>query len=247
VPEPDGTMEKVLYSLSGVEAVRADRTVLQDVTLELGGSELTVLVGPSGAGKTSLLRLLNRLDSPTSGRILYRGRPIEDYPVLELRRQVGFVFQKPVMFAGTVRANLERAARIAGAPEAEFEDRIAEAMATAELSTELLERDGGELSVGQQQRANLARALVTGPGTLLLDEPTSALDPETSERLLRTVRKLCRDRGLAVIMATHRVGEAAAVGDRIVLIRDGTVADPDVEPATLRLVPDIDDESPRPR
>ncbi|NIR43878.1 MAG: ATP-binding cassette domain-containing protein [Gemmatimonadetes bacterium] len=226
-------IDTVLYRLSRVSMKRAGRSALKDVELDLRVSELTVLVGPSGAGKTSLLRLLNRLDSPTSGSILYDGRPIESYSVLDLRRRVGFVFQKPVMFPGTVRGNMERAARIVGLAAGEIEERMREAMETAELPLNLLDRDGSELSLGQQQRANLARCLMTGPETLLLDEPTSALDPETSDRLLRTIRKLCRERGHTVIMATHRVGEAAAVGDRLVSIREGAVADPELDPATL--------------
>jgi len=212
------------FRLRDVRIERGGRRVLDEVDLDVPVGRITVLLGASGSGKTSLLRILNRLDDPASGAVRYRGRPVEEYPVRELRRRVGFVFQAPVMFEGTVEENLRVPARVAGWAEEETRVRVREALELAELETELLERPGSELSVGQQQRANLARTLVNRPETLLLDEPTSALDAVTSRRLLRTFRRLTEEEGRTAVMATHREEEARAAGDLAVLLRDGGVA-----------------------
>lgn len=212
------------FRLRGVRIERGGRPVLRGVDLEVPDGRISVLLGPSGSGKTSLLRVLNRLDDPAAGSIRYRGRALADYPVRELRRRVGFVFQTPVMFDGSVEENLRSPARLGGWSDEETERRVRQALELAELPEDLLGRPADELSVGQQQRANLARALVNRPETLLLDEPTSALDAVTSRRLLRTFRRLTDEEGRTAVMATHREEEARAVGDRAVLLRDGGVA-----------------------
>lgn len=212
------------FRLRGVRIERGGRPVLEGVDLDLPRGEISVLLGPSGSGKTSLLRTLNRLDDPAAGTVRYRGRRLTDYPVRELRRRVGFVFQTPVMFDGTVEENLRVPVRPEEADEAETARRIREALDLAELGEGILERPGGELSVGQQQRVNLARALMNRPETLLLDEPSSALDAGTSRRLLETFRRLADEQGRTAVMATHREEEARAVGDRAVLLEDGGIA-----------------------
>jgi putative ABC transport system ATP-binding protein len=168
------------FTLKGVYQIKAGITVLDSIEVDIPRGEIVALVGPSGAGKTSLLRLLNRLDDPVRGEILYRARPITDYPVQALRRHVGFVFQAPVMFPGTVRDNLQVALALGGDHGPDADTRIAEAMALAELDRVLRDREGERLSGGQQQRVNIARALLTSPDVLLMDEPTSALDPATA-------------------------------------------------------------------
>jgi putative ABC transport system ATP-binding protein len=211
------------FHLHAVRQVRAGTRILDGVDLEFPQRRLTALVGPSGAGKTSLLRLLNRLDEPTGGMIEYRGQPLHELPVRQLRRRVGFVFQAPVMFAGTVRDNLREAVALAGHPVDDLESAMYEAMALAELEAELLDRDGDRLSLGQKQRANLARALMCGPEALLMDEPTSALDPETADRLMDTVRRMSAERALTIVMVTHRLAEAQRVSDLTVVLEAGRV------------------------
>lgn len=195
--------------------------VLDGIDLEIPQRQVTALVGSSGAGKSSLLRLLNRLDDPSEGEILYRERPLVAYPVRELRCRVGFVFQTPVMFPGTVRENLRRAAELAGTTGPDLEERMEEALRLSEVEPALAERPGERLSVGQRQRANLARALMTAPEVLLLDEPTSALDPETADRLMETIRRLCGEAGLTVVLVTHRFAEARRVSDLTVVLDHG--------------------------
>ena len=211
------------FELRGVGQARAGRTVLQDVDVTIPRHLITVLVGPSGGGKTSLLRLLNRLDDPVRGDILFDGSPIVDYAVTQLRRRVALVFQTPVMFSGTVSDNLAVAAELAGVQDGQFDQQANQVMLLAELEPSLLERPGGELSVGQKQRVNLARALMTSPEVLLLDEPTSALDPETSRSLMKTIQSLCKDRRLTIVVATHRVSEARDYAHRALVLRDGRV------------------------
>src|SRR5712691_8076088 len=120
------------FTLKGVRQVKEGITVVDGVELDIPHGEIIALVGPSGAGKTSLLRLLNRLDDPVSGEIFYRARRLTQYPVQELRRKVGFVFQAPVMFPGTVRDNLQAARALGGEPGKDADKQIAAAMELAE-------------------------------------------------------------------------------------------------------------------
>ncbi len=136
----------------------------------------------------------------------------------ELRRQVGFVFQTPMMFPGTVGDNLRKALELAGKPVIDCSDNIIEALSLAELESSLADRDGDRLSVGQKQRVNIARALMTTPDVLLMDEPTSALDPETSDRLMETIRRLGQEKGITMVMITHRLAEARRASDSTVVM-----------------------------
>ena len=215
-PAPAFTLKRVRQRKEGV-------TILDEVELDLPSEEIIALVGPSGAGKTSLLRLLNRLDEPVSGQMFYRARPIAEYPVRELRHKIGFVFQAPVMFPGTVRDNLEVALELSGGKKDNADDRLSAIMTVVELDGELLRRDGDSLSGGQKQRVNIARALLTSPEVLLMDEPTSALDPETADRLMETIHRLSREKRLTVVMVTHRLSEARRASDRIIVMEGGRI------------------------
>jgi putative ABC transport system ATP-binding protein len=165
---------------------------------------LTAIVGPSGSGKTTLLRLLNRLDDPDEGSVLFDGRDVRDYDVLELRRRVQLVGQVPVPFAGTVADNL-------GPACAELLERVA-------LMPALAGRPADVLSVGEAQRMCLARALGRRPDCLVLDEPTSALDSTAKVGIERLIRALA-DEGLTVVMVTHELRQAAELADRVVEVR----------------------------
>lgn len=211
------------FRLRGVRQEKSGRILLRDVDLVIPRGRITVLLGSSGAGKTSLLRLLNRLDDPSAGEISYRGRSLEEYPVTQLRRRVGFVFQTPVMFSGSVHDNLIEAAEVGGIDGEDLPERARSALEMAGLDPALAERPSQELSVGEQQRATLARTLLGDPEALLLDEPTSALDPESAEFLLDSIQRLRAERGLTVILSTHRLHEATAVADEAVRLSGGVV------------------------
>ena len=147
------------FTLRGVSQEQGGVTALEDVTLEIPTAQITALIGPSGAGKSALLRILNRLSDPVAGEICYRGRLITEFPVGDLRRRVGFVFQTPVVFPGTVRDNLVAAASIAGVPVGEIDAKISENLRLSEVDEDLADRDANRLSVGQKQRVNIARAV----------------------------------------------------------------------------------------
>ena len=215
---PAFTLREVIQRRDGI-------TALDDVSVDVPDGRITALIGPSGAGKSALLRLLNRLDDPVDGEIRYCGRPIGEIPVRALRRRVGFVFQAPVAFPGTVRDNLVLAASIADVPANETTGLIDDSMKLADIDEELLDRPADRLSGGQLQRVAIARALMTGPETLLMDEPTAALDPETAAILGQTIARLTEERGLTVVMATHRLVEARSLCPHVVMLDKGRVVE----------------------
>jgi len=209
-----------LFALDGVSLAFGGATVLDGVDLTVAGEGITVVAGPSGAGKSMLLRLLNRLEVPTSGEVRYRGRRLDDLDPLALRRQVGMVFQRPAPFPGTVRDNLAVAD-----PEPEGgEEAYVAALRDAGLDAGFLDRAADELSGGEAQRMCLARTLVTRPDALLMDEPTSALDPDARRRLERSARALA-DAGRPLVWVTHDLDQCERLADATVVLVGGRVAD----------------------
>ena len=194
----------VRFELRDVTVDGDDGPVLDRVSLRIPADGLTALVGPSGSGKTTILRLLNRLDDPDEGDVLFDGRDVRTYDVLELRRRVQYVGQVPVTFPGTVADNV-------GEGWEELLPRV-------NLSPLLGGRRADVLSVGEAQRMCLARALARGPECLLLDEPTSALDTGSKGEVERLVRSLADD-GLTVVIVTHEARQAAELADRVVQVR----------------------------
>jgi putative ABC transport system ATP-binding protein len=209
-----------LFAFTGVTVRYGDRVVLHAIDLEVPDDGVTILTGPSGAGKTSLLRLCNRLDVPSEGSVSYRGTPLDEIDPLALRRRVGMVFQRPALFPGTVRENLEVACPGAA------EGPMLAALERAGLDGAFLDRTGDDLSGGEAQRVCLARTLVTGPEALLVDEPTSSLDPLATFALERSIVALARS-GVPVVWVSHDRAQARRVGDRHVVLVDGAVLAPD--------------------
>ncbi|MGH9189445.1 MAG: ABC transporter ATP-binding protein [Acidimicrobiales bacterium] len=175
--------------------------VIDGFSARIPADGLTAVVGPSGAGKTTLLRLLNRLDDPDGGEVLYSGRDVRSYDVLDLRRRVQYVGQVPVTFPGSVADNV-------GARSAELLGRVG-------LDAALASREADRLSVGEAQRMCLARSLARSPECLLLDEPTSALDATSKTGIEALVRTLA-DGGLTVVMVTHDRRQAEELADRMI-------------------------------
>jgi putative ABC transport system ATP-binding protein len=173
---------------------------LRDLSLTIDKGEFIFLTGPSGAGKSTLLRLLNRLADPESGAVRFRGRDVRELDVLELRRTVGLVPQLPALVEGTVAECVGAGARFADRPAPD----VAPLLARAGLDPELASRQAVQLSVGQQQRVMLARALALEPEVLLLDEPTSALDEAARDAIEATLRELA----IPLVIVTHDVAQA---------------------------------------
>ena len=205
----------MLFELSEVGLTRGDRRVLRSVSAAMPAGA-TAIVGPSGAGKSTLLRVLNRLADPDAGTIAYRGRPLDEYEPLALRREVSLVPQLPALLEGTVGSNLDYAAALAG-KRADAE----RCLGLAGLDPEFAGRDVAKLSVGEQQRAMLARALAQEPAVLLLDEPTSALDHAARDAIEATLAELRRELDISVVLVSHDPEQARRLSDWVVRLEDG--------------------------
>jgi putative ABC transport system ATP-binding protein len=205
----------VLFELSEVSLTRGDRRVLDSLSAPIPAGA-TAIVGPSGAGKSTLLRLLNRLADPDVGTIGYRGRPLAEYEPLALRRQVSLVPQLPALLEGTVDSNLAYAARLAGR-ELDAE----RCLRLAGLDPDFAGRDVAKLSVGEQQRAMLARSLAQEPAVLLLDEPTSALDQVARDAIEATLAELRRELEISIVLVSHDPEQARRLGEWVVRIEQG--------------------------
>jgi putative ABC transport system ATP-binding protein len=198
--------------------------ILRGIDLSIPPARLTAIVGPSGGGKSTLVRLLNRLEDPSSGRILFGGRDLAAIPPLTLRREIGLVLQTPFMFPGSVFDNLQRPFRFRReTPPAGDSPRLQRILLRCGLAPEFLSREARTLSVGQQQRVALARILLPGPQVLVLDEPTSALDRPTGDRLAETLGIICREEDLTVLMVTHDLRLAERSADFVAYLEEGRI------------------------
>jgi osmoprotectant transport system ATP-binding protein len=200
-----------------------DRTVaVDDLTLTVDGGEVVALVGSSGSGKTTTLRMINRLIEPTSGRITIDGRDVAGLPAHELRRGIGYVIQQSGLFPHrTVLANIATVPRLLGWDKARAKARARELLDLVGLDASFADRYPAQLSGGQQQRVGVARALAADPPVLLMDEPFGAVDPIVRAQLQREFAKLQRDLGKTVVFVTHDVDEAIVLGDRIAVLEPG--------------------------
>ncbi len=190
------------------------RTV-ENINFSFNKGRVYNLVGPSGAGKTSFLRLLNRLDEPTEGEILFYDQSLISYKPTELRKKIAMLFQIPYMFEGTVRRNIEYCCPIGES------DDINNILNRVGLTADYTEKDTENLSVGEKQRIALARALVQKPEVLLLDEPTSSLDPSASKKIEELILALSRELCLTIIIVTHHPDQALRLGGETLLLVKG--------------------------
>jgi len=202
------------------EVVKGDDRILtvDAISFRFKSGGLYNLVGPSGSGKSSYLRLLNRLDEATSGEILFGGRAIQAYRPTDLRRRISMLFQTPYLFPGTVEENIRYCCRDGDADSGGFLERVG-------LPRAFLKKDVERLSVGEKQRVALSRSLALNPEVLLLDEPTSALDPASSRRIEELILSLARDMCLTVITVTHNPEQAIRLGGETLLIVSGRLVE----------------------
>ena len=199
-------------------------TVVKDINLSVAAGELLVLLGASGSGKTTTLKMLNRLIEPTSGIVHIAGIDTTTTSPYELRRQIGYVFQQSALFPHmTVRDNIGITPTLLEWPDDRITARIDELMNLVELSAPLGTRFPYELSGGQQQRVGVARALAAGPRVMLLDEPFGSLDALTRERLQESFLRIHKSLSLTTILVTHDMTEALTMGDRIGVLRNGAL------------------------
>jgi osmoprotectant transport system ATP-binding protein len=201
-----------------------DAAAVDDLSLEIPAGAFCVLVGPSGGGKTTALKMVNRLIPFDSGEIRIDGRSILDLPLTQLRRGIGYVIQQIGLFPHmTIGENIGTVPRLLGWPKAKIRARTDELLALVGLEPEDANRFPAQLSGGQRQRVGLARALAADPPLLLMDEPFGALDPITRLRLQTELLRLHREVGKTVIFVTHDIDEAIRMGDRIAILREGGV------------------------
>jgi osmoprotectant transport system ATP-binding protein len=201
----------------------AGREILSHLNFDLAEGETLVLLGRSGSGKTTALRMVNALLTPSSGEVLVEGRATTAWNPIELRRRIGYVIQDTGLFPHfTVARNIAVVPRLNGWTPERIDARVHELLARVGLPfAEYAARYPRELSGGQRQRVGVARALAADPPMLLFDEPFGALDPVTRHEVRREFTALARDLGKTILFVTHDVREALELGDRIGLLANG--------------------------
>jgi osmoprotectant transport system ATP-binding protein len=211
-----------LFELAGAVKRHGGAVVLGPLDLPVPAGRTLAVVGPSGAGKSTVLKLLLGLEHPDAGDVRFSGQPIAAQDPLALRRRVGYVVQGGGLFPHLTAAhNAALVARWLRWDEARIARRLGELADLARLSPDLLARYPAQLSGGQAQRVALVRALMLDPEALLLDEPLGALDPITRADLQADLKGAFARLGKTVVLVTHDLGEAAFLGHRVALLRDG--------------------------
>jgi len=219
--QPEAEPILACHDVSGGYALDAEplREVLKGISFLVRAGDCYSITGPSGSGKSALLRLLNRFEDPIRGEIRFRGAPVQSYDPLELRRRIALVLQQPVMFHGTVRENLLR--RPGG--EQLSEAALVQALEEVGLDRAFLDRNAMEVSGGEKQRISIARSLLGEPDIILLDEPTSALDARSLHLVADLIGQLNRVRGLTVIIVTHQPEMIHRLGGRVLFLDKGHI------------------------
>jgi osmoprotectant transport system ATP-binding protein len=199
-----------------------DRLAVDGVSFRVEAGELVALVGASGSGKTTTLKMINRLVAPSAGRVLVEGDDAATLEPHRLRRRIGYVFQGVGLFPHmSVGENVGVPLRLAGWGEGRTRARVTELLALVELDPQLAARRPSDLSGGQQQRVGVARALAVSPRLMLLDEPFGALDPLTRDRLQQSFLELRRRLELTAVLVTHDMAEALLLADRVGVMHAG--------------------------
>jgi osmoprotectant transport system ATP-binding protein len=216
-PQPVIELRSVSLAYGGSVAVR-------EVDLGVWPQEFLVILGESGSGKTTLLKTINSLLRPDSGEVLIDGRPTGATQGHELRRRIGYVFQRVGLFPHmTVAENIAVTPRLLGWDDARIHERVLELLRLVNLPAEMAARFPAALSGGQRQRVGVARALAARPAIMLMDEPFGALDPVSRDSLGAEYRQLHDRMGLTSVMVTHDVLEAVLLADRIVVMHGGSI------------------------
>ncbi|UUO11226.1 ATP-binding cassette domain-containing protein [Alcaligenes faecalis] len=201
---------------------------LQDIDLDIAPGSIFGIIGRSGAGKSSLLRTINRLERPSSGQVLVDGVDIarlNESELVQLRRRIGMIFQHfNLLSAKTVYENVALPLKVAGVSAQDIAQRVQELLQLVGLQDKA-DTYPSRLSGGQKQRVGIARALATGPEILLCDEATSALDPETTQSILSLLKDINRRLGITVVLITHEMSVIREIADRVLVLEKGRIAE----------------------
>ena len=213
-----------------------DNKVLSDISLTIEDGELVAIIGSSGCGKTTTLKMINRLIRPTKGKIFIDGKDIEDMNKVEMRRSIGYVIQQAGLFPHmTVRENIELIQRLEKKDEEQIRKNTEYLMDMVGLNgDEFLDRYPNDLSGGQQQRVGVARALANNPKIILMDEPFSALDPMTRVSLQDELIALHEKVDKTIVFVTHDMDEAIKIADKICIMKDGHILQYDTPEEILK-------------
>lgn len=213
-----------------------DKKVLHDISFTINDNELVAIIGASGCGKTTTLKMINRLIVPTKGKILIDGKNIEEIDKTELRRSIGYVIQQMGLFPHmTVKENIELIQKLEKKDPKEIEENTNRLMEIMDLDGDLyLNKYPSDLSGGQQQRVGVARALANNPKVILMDEPFSALDPITRSNLQDELVELHKKMNTTIVFVTHDMDEAIKIADRIIIMKDGDIVQYDTPEEILK-------------
>lgn len=212
-----------------------EQKVLSDINLTINDKELVAIIGASGCGKTTTLKMINRLIKPTSGQILIDGKNIDTFNKTELRRSIGYVIQQMGLFPHmTIKENIELIQKLEKKDKEEIEANTLRLMKLMDLNDEYLSKYPTNLSGGQQQRVGVARALANNPKIILMDEPFSALDPITRVNLQDELVELHKKMDTTIVFVTHDMDEAIKIADRICIMKDGNVVQFDTPEEILK-------------
>lgn len=202
-----------------------ENQVLKDFSLEVPRGQCLTIIGSSGCGKTTMLKMINGLLTPDTGRILMDGQDISQTDLTRLRRGIGYAIQNVGLFPHmTVRQNIAYVPSLSKQWDKETERRqVAELLKTVGLEEAMADRYPSELSGGQKQRVGIARALAAKPSLMLMDEPFGAVDSITRKGLQKELKRLHKELGLTILFVTHDIREAMALGDRILIMEAGKI------------------------
>lgn len=204
-----------------IQVIKNNQTILHDISFTIEAGDRIGILGPSGSGKTSLFRILNSLMSPTQGEILYKNKNIRDYAPTELRRQVGYILQKPYLFGTTVQENLFYPFELRNQMPDLHE--IGHYLASVNLPEITLEKKNTALSGGEQQRIALIRSLLIKPEIVLLDEITAALDEENTLLLEKLIMAEQQTRNITLLFITHNIPQAKRLAKKILYLDTGAI------------------------
>lgn len=219
------TIDDVAIEYRDVCKSYGEKNVLEHLNLRIPRGEFVTMIGSSGSGKTTALKMVNRLIEPISGTILVNGRNVRDVDPIQLRRNIGYAIQGSVLFPHmTVEDNISYVPNLLNKRDHERTRKAVRTwMDIVGLSKDLLERYPSELSGGQQQRVGIARALAASPDILLMDEPFGAVDEITRGQLQVEISRIHRETGITVMFVTHDIGEALRLGTRVLVLDAGKV------------------------